>query len=168
MRKRGKSIRRGVGTAVVGVLFASVIVGCDSGSSAGLSASRGAGIYLKSCANCHGSDERSALAAVPPLEGSNRIAGPPSPLVAILLDGLNGPVTVRGERYRGIMPAWRDVLDDSQIADVLNYLRQQAGMAEGMILPEMVAVLRESTEHRHKFWTEIELQNGLPTMTTAE
>lgn len=143
-------------TAALAVLAFS---GCDADPSIGLSANRGSSIYLKNCASCHGSDGSSPLAMVPPLIGSEWVVGRPMPLVAILLDGLRSPGTAGDENYRGVMPAWRDVLKDEQIADVLNFLRVQSGVGVE-VSPELVSGLREKAEHRHAFWTPAELREA--------
>lgn len=100
------------------------------------------------------------MAGVPPLVGSDWVVGAHPPLIAMLLDGLGSPGKAAGEGYRGVMPAWRDVLDDQQIADVLNYVRMQSGVKDEEVSPESVARLRQIMEHRHAFWTAEELRES--------
>ncbi len=155
---RWNGVSGAASSAVIAIVVVVALNGCGSDHSSGASVGRGAGVYSKNCASCHGPYGRSPLAMVPPLIGSERIMGPSLPLIAILLDGLKSPGEADDSHYRGVMPAWRDVLDDAQIADVLNYLRSESGEDGDDVLPSAVSEFRQVTEHRHAFWTPDELR----------
>jgi len=130
------------------------LAGCKPSGFRGVEVNRGAGLYLERCAVCHGQDGRSALAACPPLRESEWLAGPPQPLAAIVLDGLRGPLQVQGRTYQGVMPAWRSVLSDEEIAAILTFLRHEWGRGRGPVSPAEVAAVRQETSARQTFWTE--------------
>ncbi len=132
------------------------VVGCDSKPEAGVGLAMGETVYLRSCVVCHGVDGRGVNPSYPPLAGSAWLRGDARPLIAILLDGLRGPVEVGGRTYSGVMPAWRDLLSDEAIASVASYLRETWGEG-GVVSVEEVAELREETKVRQKFWTAEEL-----------
>ncbi len=104
----------------------------------------------------------------PTLAGSNWIdAGGPARIIRIVLDGLKGPVHVKGEVFNaaddpGIaMVPWRANLSDQDIAAVLTYIRSQKdwGNNAGEVTPEQVAAIRKQTEAHASSgnWTEAEL-----------
>ncbi len=132
------------------------VVGCAPKPEVGVGLAVGEAVYLRSCVVCHGVDGNGVSPAYPPLAGSEWLRGDSRPLVAILLDGLRGPVEVGGKTYSGLMPAWRDSLDDEAIASVAIYLRATWGDG-GEVTEEEVAKLREETKVRQRFWTADEL-----------
>lgn len=103
------------------------------------------------CAGCHGTKMTGLDGAVPPHVGHlpNVVQkdGGRRYLIDVLLYGLTGDVTILGERYDGVMPAWSQ-LSDEQIAAILNYELHAYGNEELLpesftpILPEEVAAER--------------------------
>ena len=81
----------------------------------------------------------------------------PGRLKRILLHGLKGRVTVKGETYDGNMPAFGARMSDEHIAAILTYIRSAWGNAAGPISPESVAATRAATTDRRSEWTEAEL-----------
>lgn len=83
--------------------------------------------YTIHCASCHGDDGGGMEMLAPPLDGSEWVTGSKHQLAAILLQGLNGPVIVAGQKYDlpAAMPALRDsrAINDQQIADIMTYIR---------------------------------------------
>ena len=117
---------------------------------------RGETIYNNRCVACHGLDAQGVPGAFPPLAGSEWVTGDPSIPVRIVLHGLQGPVTVRGETYDSIMPPVVD-LSEQDIADVLTYIRQSFGNdAEAVTLDQVKATRRANW--RHPPWTIEELR----------
>lgn len=128
----------------------------------------GEAVYLRSCQACHQASGLGAAGAFPPLIGSDWVTGPPETVVRIVLDGLQGPITVAGETYQGVMPAWRDLLSDDEIAAVATFVRQWDTNEAGAVEPELVAELRAATEARAgSAWTAEELQ-AAPTDVAAD
>jgi mono/diheme cytochrome c family protein len=87
------------------------------------SASDGGAVYLANCSSCHQTDGKGVPGAFPPLAGNATVTGNPVAVITIVKDGLEGRLAVNGQAYSGIMPRWRGVLSDEQIASVITYIR---------------------------------------------
>jgi len=86
-------------------------------------ASAGAGIYKDRCEECHGSSGRGGLFNGPPLAGSAVVQdADPATLINIVLYGPTLPKGVSFGAWETMKP-YRDVLNDSEIAAVCNYIR---------------------------------------------
>ncbi len=110
------------------------------------------------CIQCHGAAGAGTPGMFPPLAKSEWVEGSEERLVRILLNGMNGPVTVKGNVYNGAMPAFKDQFNDEKLAHVLTFIRQEWGNAAPAIAPEKVAEIRKATAARGaKPWTEAEL-----------
>lgn len=89
-----------------------------------LQAQGGEQIYAKLCSSCHAPDGKSLATLAPPLAGhAVRMleAGGRSHLIRIVLNGMAGPIEVKGRRYDAVMTPLR-YLKDEQVADVLNFV----------------------------------------------
>ena len=88
---------------------------------------RGRTLFNQHCATCHGPDGRGITNLSPPLLNSEYVTGPKERFLAVMLYGLNGPVTVNGKRYNnGIaMPGigGNPEITDENIRDIGNYIR---------------------------------------------
>jgi mono/diheme cytochrome c family protein len=116
-------------------------------------------IYLARCQACHQADGRGLPGAFPPLVGSEWVTGPPETVVHVVLDGLQGPVTVAGQTFNGAMPAWREQLSNQEIAAVVTYIRQWAPNAASPVDTALVARERAATASRGRPWTADELRS---------
>lgn len=117
--------------AAVGCLIA-----CGPPPPQELQAQGGEQIYAKLCASCHAPDGRSLVTLAPPLAGhAVRLlkAGGRGHLIRIVLNGMSGPIEVRGRSYNSIMTPLRYLKDD-QVADVLNHVLTSWG--NGGLLPK--------------------------------
>ncbi len=120
---------------------------------------KGEAVYQRICAACHQLNGQGVPAVFPPLVGSEFVAATdPANLVRITLFGLQGPVTVKGAVYQGIMPPQAPLLKDEEIAAVLTYVRQAWGHTGSAVNPELVRSLRAS-DQRDTPWTINELPN---------
>jgi mono/diheme cytochrome c family protein len=91
-------------------------------------AAKGEAIFQKTCAACHQRDGLGKPGVAPPLVGSEWVLAPGGQrLVRIVLNGMNGPITVQGRVWDLPMPPWRENLDDDAVAVVLNYIRSGLG-----------------------------------------
>ncbi len=60
----------------------------------------------------------------PPLAGNPDIVAPDTAnLIATVLYGRSGPITILGHAFSGVMPAWHDQVTNAEIAAVLTYVR---------------------------------------------
>lgn len=86
-------------------------------------AKAGAKIYNFYCGSCHQRDGKGDGNRFPPLNGSEWVVGSKRRLIEITLSGMEGPITVRGQPYNGLMPP-HSHLTDEEIAQALTYIRQ--------------------------------------------
>lgn len=71
------------------------------------------------------------------------LAPGPNRIIRAVLNGLTGPVTVKGKEWNLNMLAWRDTYDDKHIAAVLTYIRSNWGNNAPPVKPEQVAAARK-------------------------
>ena len=114
-------------------------------------------VFTKNCQACHQASGLGVPGAFPPLVGSPWVVGSDQIVVRILLNGLHDPVNVNGLTYNGVMPTWRDVLTDGEIAAVATYIRQWPPNAAPPVTVATVAAVRSATLARGKPWTIAEL-----------
>jgi len=114
--------------------------------------------FTNNCASCHQPTGMGVPGQYPPLVKSEWVLGPERRVAAIVLYGLEGPVTVQGAIYNGAMPVWGKNLNDKQIAAVLTYVRQTWGNTAPAITPEQVKTVRDENATRAKAWCEAELK----------
>lgn len=136
-------------TAAGGLLMAA----CGESGSKPTALTLGAEVYRQRCIQCHLPNGQGVPRLNPPLDGSPRVNGQPEPLVALVLHGLQGPVTVRGQTYNGVMPAWRDVLTPEEIAAVLTHVRTSWGNQAEPVSIETVQAIARRTGSRNTFYT---------------
>ncbi len=105
------------------------------------SASDGATVYAANCSSCHQSDGQGVPGAFPPLAGNPLVTGTPAAVITIVKNGLEGKVVVNGQAYSGIMPHWKGLLSDEQIASVITYIRSSwKNRAAGVSVSDVEAV----------------------------
>src|SRR5204862_7845011 len=83
-------------------------------------------VYSANCTSCHMEGGEGVEGAFPPLIKSPYVTGDTKRLIAILVKGQSGEITVHGKQYNMEMPSQGN-LSDEEIADVLNYIRQSWG-----------------------------------------
>ena len=99
------------------------------------------------CAACHQGTGLGVAGVFPPLAGAEWVLGDEKILSNILLHGINGEMVVKGNAYKGAMPAW-GTLSDDELAAVLTYIRSDWGNAAPPIKPETIKSQRELTKAR--------------------
>jgi mono/diheme cytochrome c family protein len=102
----------------------------------------GSALYQKHCLSCHQKDGSGVPNMFPPLKNSDWVKGDPSRLIKNVLFGLKGEIEVNNEIYSQVMPKL-DYLSDKQIAEVLNYVRNNFGNKAKHIKPEDVRMIRK-------------------------
>lgn len=130
-------------------------------SEAGALLARGRSVYNLYCSACHQPNGRGdAARGFPPLAGSDWVLTEgPNRMIRIVLNGLQGPITVNGAEYNNVMLPWRDALTDEDIAAVVTFVRGNAdwGNNAGMAAPAQVKAIREATAGHSGSWTAPEL-----------
>jgi nitrite reductase (NO-forming) len=97
---------------------------------------RGRRVYGRTCIACHQANGQGIPGTFPPLAGSDFLNDNPRRAIGIVLNGLTGPVVVKGRTYNAVMPALR--LGDDDIADVLTYVLSQWGNSSAVVTREEV------------------------------
>jgi mono/diheme cytochrome c family protein len=93
----------------------------------GASLERGARLYQRHCADCHGDDGLGHPGAILPLAANRAVLQqPPANLVQVVLDGAFSASTRANPRPFG-MPPFAQELDAQAVADVLSHVRQAWG-----------------------------------------
>jgi len=142
------------------LLFALAVceAGCQLGEPAGkVSARRGRTLYEVSCGACHQVDGEGKEGVASPLAGSEWVTGSEKRLLRIALDGVRGPIEVKGRRYQLEMPALRHVYGDEDMAAILTYIRRAWGNSASEITAGFVGKVRAETAQRGDSWTAEEL-----------
>jgi mono/diheme cytochrome c family protein len=96
------------------------------------------------CIACHQTTGEGVAGQYPPLNQSRWVLGDDRILARILLNGLNGPIEVRGVTYNAQMPAWK-LLSDRDIAAVLSYIRSAWDNDAPLVSEETLASVRSET-----------------------
>jgi mono/diheme cytochrome c family protein len=105
----------------------------------------GAMLYRTKCSFCHQSNGLGVERTYPPLVGSSRLLGDPAKLVHIILNGMQGPIVVKGVSYDNAMPGWRNYLSPADIAAVLNHARASWGNKAPAIAASFVDSVQRAT-----------------------
>lgn len=115
------------------------------------------------CNACHQVNGAGTPGVFPPLAGSEWVTGSEERLIRIALHGVQGPITVKGQNYNNLMPAFGKGVpgsmknwSDDRIAAVLTYIRQEWGNQAGPISTEKVAEIH-GKEGGRKAWDPAEL-----------
>ncbi|MGE0807235.1 MAG: cytochrome c [Burkholderiaceae bacterium] len=88
---------------------------------------RGAAVYERRCADCHGADGQGVPRAYPPLAGNRAVTlEPAANVLQIVLHGGYAPATAGNPRPFG-MPPFATELGDDEIAAVVSYIRNAWG-----------------------------------------
>lgn len=102
---------------------------------------RGETLYRTHCSACHRANGEGFAGMYPPLAGTDWVTGDKSRLIAIALNGMQGPIEVNGISYNQVMIP-HSFLNDQQLADVLTYIRNSFGNRAGTVHPSEVKKLR--------------------------
>ena len=95
------------------------------------------------CMQCHQGNGMGLAGQFPPLADSEYVTGDVRRLAAILINGINGEMKVKGLIYNAQMPAWKDTYNDEEIAAVLTYIRNSFGNKAGPVSTQQVEAVRK-------------------------
>ncbi len=110
------------------------------------------------CSVCHQATGLGLPNAFPPLAGSEIVNGKADAHIRIVLQGLTGPVTVKGQQFNSMMPPQGAALTDADVAAAINYERSSWGNTGAQVTAEQVAAIRAATASRTTPWTLAELK----------
>ena len=106
------------------------------------SVERGKEVYTAQCMSCHMEQGEGIENVYPPLAKSDYLMADKKRSIDQVLHGLTGDVKVNGKVYNGEMAGF-NVLSDTEVSDVLNYVRNSFGNKGPAVTPEEVKVLRK-------------------------
>jgi putative membrane-bound dehydrogenase-like protein len=124
----------------------------------------GAKIYQRHshCATCHLAHGKGNGIVYPSLVRSPWVNGSEDRLIKMALHGMWGKITVHGKTYdpaRGVPPmtAFRNLLNDEELAAVLTFVRNTWGNSASTISADVVKQIRAKTLDRTTFWVPDDL-----------
>lgn len=128
---------------------------------------KGAEIYAREahCITCHQSDGRGLPeSGFPPLSETKWSRGNPDRLIKLTLNGLMGPIEVKGKHYPGQVPMtpFGALLNDEEIASVLTYVRNSFGNEASPIQPDQVKKVRTESKGKVGLYSPAELLEAHP------
>jgi len=109
--------------------------------------SRGEVIYTKNCSACHRKNGAGYAKIFPSLKGSSAVqAKLPDTVIHIVLGGAKTAKTA-GEPTALPMPAFDRKLDDQEVAELVNYIRNAWGNRASLTSADAVSKVRKDVEH---------------------
>lgn len=135
-------------TILAGSLVASAQESTDAGKQ----------VYMTVCVACHQPTGMGLPPVFPPVSKTEYVSGSAERLVAIVLKGVIGPITVNGQVFTNVMPPQEAMLTDDKIAAALTYVRSNFGNTSPAVPVEVVAEARKKFAERKTSWTEAELK----------
>lgn len=99
-------------------------------------------LYASNCAACHQAEGQGIPGAFPPLAQSDYFAGNPKRVIEVVVNGLQGEITVNGKAYNGVMPAVR--MGDAEVASVATFVLNSFGNALGEVSAMDVAEVKSA------------------------
>ena len=104
----------------------------------------GAALFTGTCSVCHQANGEGLAGVFPPLAKSDFLAQGPAKSIAVVINGLSGPVKVNGKDYNSVMPPMSQLNDDA-IANILTYVTNSWGNTGDQITQAEVAKVRATT-----------------------
>lgn len=98
-------------------------------------------VYMQSCFACHQADGEGLAGTFPPLAKADYLNEDVDRGIRVVLEGLQGEITVNGKKYNSIMPA--QMLTDEEVANVLTYVYNSWGNNGTVVTPERVKKQRK-------------------------
>jgi mono/diheme cytochrome c family protein len=132
---------------------------------------RGAKVFQAQCIACHQGTGLGIPGVYPPLAGSEWVTGHQETIARILINGLNGPITVAGNEFNGSMPSFGPSglnLKPLEIAGVLTYIRQEWGNNASEVTEATIKGYMEQYGSRGTPWTAEEVVDDLGPEPVAE
>ena len=96
------------------------------------------------CSVCHQSNGAGLEGVFPPLAKSDFLMADKKRAIGVVVNGLNGKVTVNGKPYDSVMPPMSQLTDD-EIANILTYVRNTWGNQGEAVTAAEVTEVRKST-----------------------
>ncbi|KFN45003.1 copper-containing nitrite reductase [Arenimonas oryziterrae] len=104
----------------------------------------GGALFNGTCSVCHQPTGTGLPNVFPPLAKSDFLAQDTDRAIGIVLNGLNGPVTVNGASFNSVMPPMSQ-LNDDEVANILTFVLNSWGNKGGRVSAADVARVRAAT-----------------------
>ncbi len=114
-------------------------------------AAKGEKLFLANCAACHQATGLGVPGAFPPLVKSVWVTGSEDRVIKAVLAGFAGEIEVNGVKYNGNMPGIGAGLKDSQVANIITYVRQAWGNVAEPVMDTKVAEVRKTIGNRAQY-----------------
>lgn len=101
---------------------------------------RGKEIYVSQCQTCHMENGEGIEGVYPPLAKSDYLMADKKRSIVQVLEGASGEMVVNGVTYYGFMAGFS--LNDKEVSDVLNYIRNSWANKGEPVKPEEVKSVR--------------------------
>jgi mono/diheme cytochrome c family protein len=118
---------------------------------------RGQAVYSRTCIACHQPTGMGIPPVFPPLAGSEWVSKDASIAVRNIVNGMQGPVVVKGMTYNSMMPPVAG-LSDKDIADVVTYVNNSWGNTGAIVTEAEVAAIKKKYADRKTPWTAAEYE----------
>lgn len=118
---------------------------------------RGQAVYSRTCVACHQPTGQGLPPVFPPLAGSEWVSKDASIAVRNIVNGMTGPIVVKGVTYNMMMPPVAG-LTDKDIADVVNYVNHSWGNAGPVVSEVEVTAIKKKYADRKTPWTAAEYE----------
>jgi len=103
---------------------------------------KGQALYTMNCSACHQANGEGQLGAYPPISGSGVVTkNDATKHIRIVLNGLQG-AKAGGVAYASSMPPFGSALNDSDIADIIDYERSSWGNHSQLVTAAQIAAER--------------------------
>lgn len=120
-------------------------------------------VYLRTCTRCHQAGGAGWVPVFPPLALSEWVDADGDRSIKIVLNGLTGGISVREQGYIAKMEGLGGLLDDAEVAAVVNYVGGAWGNKGATVTAKDVARVRaDSASRSGRLWEESVLLKGHP------
>jgi nitrite reductase (NO-forming) len=102
-------------------------------------------LFNGTCSVCHQPTGLGLPTVFPPLASSDYLMADKGRSIGVVLNGLQGEVTVNGAKYNSVMPPMSNLTDDG-IANILTYVRNAFGNKGEAVTAAEVAKVRATTK----------------------
>ncbi len=114
-------------------------------------------VFNANCAACHQASGKGLAGVFPPLDASEWVNGDTRVLANIVLHGINGEISVAGQTYNGMMPAFAQ-LSDAELAAVLSHIRSTWSNKSAAVTADLITTERKGSTRTTPFAGGAELK----------
>lgn len=112
----------------------------------------GKALFAANCSACHQLTGQGIPGAFPPLDGSAYVLSDNvERMASIMLYGLKGPITVKGQSFNSVMAPLGGNLDNEQLAAIASYVRGAWSNKAGEVAPSVFEAMRAKWGARGQF-----------------